>query len=485
MRIAGSSALKLKALSNLKTLTYAPTTLCSKNAKFSLWCRIARGHGLAPLPLTVHLVEVMAATLRAAGYVSGFAYILEAKQRHIRGHSTFGSIGPDVELACTDAKRAIARSRGPATRSAEVRPEAWDALPAGCPSWREPGHPAAGPELWGFGTGFMVREIELATFTLASVAVDRDLSRITVRFEATKTSTTGRPVFRTYACHCGRRDLPSCAACAGRLLVESAERRSGVLRDEPGAEKVPLIGTCRDPFQVVKKVDIVMAARADAAHLQDALGNPLKLEGPGGGTLGGHFMRRSGAKALARAGQSIASIQHAGRWGSLAVMAYVEEAREEFLPAQVIPAQPARPERHWKGVKGAITHALRTSALPCSSAEDFIKALTDRVPDRELLIKEAVGTDDALAKLSCMVKELADTVFPRYVTSRDGKRQAACARVCSQFRGPPSDWTTVCGWHWVTAARACRQSAQLPPDAELCKKCVEISEGMKLAGRED
>ena len=44
-------------------------------------------------------------------------------------------------------------------------------------------------------------------------------------------------------------------------------------------------------------------------------------------------MRRSGAKALARAGQSIASIQHTGRGGSLAVVACVEEAREEFLPA--------------------------------------------------------------------------------------------------------------------------------------------------------
>ena len=47
----------------------------------------------------------------------------------------------------------------------------------------------------------------------------------------------------------------------------------------------------------------------------------------------GSRMRRSGAKALARAGQSIASIQHTGRGGSLAVVACVEEAREEFLPA--------------------------------------------------------------------------------------------------------------------------------------------------------
>ena len=76
-----------------------------------------------------------------------------------------------------------------------------------------------------------------------------------------------------------------CAACAGMPLVEAAERRSGVLRDEPTAEKVPLVGTCQDPFQVVKKSDLVAAARADAARLRAA--NPIKLEGPGGGTLGG------------------------------------------------------------------------------------------------------------------------------------------------------------------------------------------------------
>ena len=175
-------------------------------------------------------------------------------------------------------------------------------------------------------------------------------------------------------------------------------------------------------------------------------------------------MRRSGAKALARAGQSIASIQHAGRWGSLAVMAYVEEAREEFLPAQVIPAEPARPERHWKDVKGAILHALRTTSLPSATADDLVRALTDRAAGPEPLIKEAVGTDDAFAKLSCMVKELADIVFPRYVTSKggSGKRQTTCSHLCCQFRGPPSEWMTVCGWHWVLAARTCQQSAQPP-----------------------
>ena len=75
-------------------------------------------------------------------------------------------------------------------------------------------------------------------------------------------------------------------------------------------------------------------------------------------------MRQNGAKALAWDGQAIASIQRAGGWGLLAATACVEEAGEEFLPAQAIPAVPARPERQWKDVKGTIVYALR-APLPC------------------------------------------------------------------------------------------------------------------------
>ena len=82
-----------------------------------------------------------------------------------------------------------------------------------------------------------------------------------------------------------------------------------------------------------------------------------------------------------------------------------------------------------------------------------------------------------------MVKELADVVFPRYVTSREGagKRQTACSHLCIQFRGPPSDWKTVCGWRWVTAARECQQTARPPPGADMCKRCIELTEGTALA----
>ena len=97
-----------------------------------MWCRFARCHGLAPLPITVLLVAAMAATPWAADYGSGFSYTLEATQRHTRGDSTHGCINPDVELASSDAMRALAGSQGPAARSAEVPPEAWGALLARC-----------------------------------------------------------------------------------------------------------------------------------------------------------------------------------------------------------------------------------------------------------------------------------------------------------------------------------------------------------------
>ena len=267
-------------------------------------------------------------------------------------------------------------------------------------------------------------------------------------------------------------------------MVEAAEDRLGFARNAPEAEKAPLVPTRRSAWHVVKKADLVAAARADASRLRDQAGNPLQLLGPGGGALGGHFMRRSGAKALARAGEPLASIQHAGRWGSMAVLAYVEEAREDCLPARIIPSPKPPAPRQWPDVKIMILDVLRESAQVHASEDDFINIIM--APEAGKVRKDvcgAIGDRDAIARLEGMVRELADVVFPHFVLSRDGssRRVAQCAHLCEQFRGTPSSWTTLCGWRWVSSTRGCSQSARLPADATVCKRCSELAEGSPLA----
>ena len=160
------------------------------------------------------------------------------------------------------------------------------------------------------------------------------------------------------------------------------------------------------------------AVRVDAARLRDALRNPPRLEGPGRRhSLGAlhETERRQGPRSgraadcqhPARRQVGLAG-RHGVRGGGLG----------RVCPAQGILAVPARLERHGKDAKRTVMLALRASSLPSASTEGLVRDRTDQSADRVPLIKEAVGTDDTLAQPSCLGKELADIVFPRYATSR-------------------------------------------------------------------
>ena len=127
-------------------------------------------------------------------------------------------------------------------------------------------------------------------------------------------------------------------------------------RDSEAARAIPLIGTVSCSTAVVSKLAMVTAAQADAALLRE-MGfltmNPSAVTG--------HFLRRSGAKALARLGVPLAKIQWLGRWGSSAVLAYVEEAAEE-APVDL-------DGTGWDQVRGDLAHVLRCAGPACLQAE--------------------------------------------------------------------------------------------------------------------
>ena len=87
---------------------------------------------------------------------------------------------------------------------------------------------------------------------------------------------------------------------------------------------MPWIATVRDHTEFVSKSAVIAAVRSDAALICQ-LGTASLCEEE----VSGYFMRRSGAKELARRGLALSRIQWYGRWGSPTVLAYVEEALEE------------------------------------------------------------------------------------------------------------------------------------------------------------
>ena len=192
-------------------LVYATTTAASKVTRAQLWGLLADKMGVDALPLTPDKVMSFGAVLRKAGCRSGGAYISEARQQHIRaGYAITG----DLEQAIVDAKRGITRGIGPPSKAAEVRPGLWDALwRAGgahrVTAQRPPGGPRGGVYVWGFGTAWLLREIELALLDVHAdtIQFNADGSEVTLRLGATKADIKGRGAARTHRCRCDRQGL--------------------------------------------------------------------------------------------------------------------------------------------------------------------------------------------------------------------------------------------------------------------------------------
>jgi len=158
LEVAGSEALMAEARINLAELVYAKSTAASKEAKGKLFVQIAEARNLQPFPITPEVMMEVAAVLRAADFSSGFQYLMEAKQLHIR----MGHPWPEnLEVCMQDADRALGRALGPARKAEEVRPALWAEWlkkPKTIPK-RSAIQPSVGPELWGLASAFLLREV--------------------------------------------------------------------------------------------------------------------------------------------------------------------------------------------------------------------------------------------------------------------------------------------------------------------------------------
>ena len=98
------------------TLRYAAGTLDTKDFLFRTWCEVSAARGFEPLPVTADKLVEVSSVLRASGYRSRLAYILEAKQRHLRYGFAWGE---HLDVIVKDCKRAVTRAIGPARNLAK------------------------------------------------------------------------------------------------------------------------------------------------------------------------------------------------------------------------------------------------------------------------------------------------------------------------------------------------------------------------------
>ena len=463
LSIARNDARSQRAIANFETLVYASGTSASKNSMFELWTKICRARGWQPLPVTCDAIGHVAAIMREAGFKSVSNYLYEAKDRHSRAGYHWS---PQMTVALNDAKRAAKRAVGFAKRSDEVRPELWqqmvDVLGNDPHGWdASPEAPAGGVAIWCFGTAFMLREVELGSLVLDSETVEftRVPKRaVSLRLSSSKTDPGGKGVKRTLACNCnGSFSYTSCPYHMAEWLVnlQLARLNFDALEEVP-VGSVPLIAQRRCPCTFVSKGAMIAEAQRHISLLKGCVAEARLLQPE---LTTGHFMRRSGAKMMARKGCSFPCIQWFARHSSSVTWIYVEEAWSES------------PKESWRmSDEMAMMDLLNDALTRVSHVEEAINIAEEKFLQGFKVLETA---ENDMSRIEFR-REVRAALIPEYVINLAAGRVHVVSKG-SCLEKDPRFWTTRCGWTWLRSGQACKpvfdDDETDVSDFDRCLKC--------------
>ena len=170
---------------------------------------------------------------------------------------------------------------------------------------------------------YMLREVELSAALVHHLRVQPD--HLSLLIPAYKTDSFGKLTERSLRCSCRIRLHPLCPWHAGeRHLI----RVQSLMEEHPSGQRFLFPqpdGSASSKPQVIAAIRLVLLAAG------------IELQRPDGtGTLKdrfhGHCLRVSGAQMLAAAGVQLQLIQLLGRWTSLSVQRYTQDAALVLTP---------------------------------------------------------------------------------------------------------------------------------------------------------
>ena len=459
LTIASSTEKTERALRHFDDLCYTKGSLESKNSLFSTWQRIAAARGHPPVPLTCQCIREVTAILREAGYRAAFAYAVEATQRHARAGYVWSD---DLAVALQDAKRAGLRALGPPIRAAEIKPLWWVMLDSQVGKSLEnstaPNGPAGGLDLWVVGTKFLLREVELSclTYDCECVSLDEGRKVATLALPVSKADPLGRGARRSLGCNgCSGFFFADCPFHSVLRLVTLQGSRTGLKLADAPIGSVPLVGQKLDAFAFVDKGPVIAEAQRVSEVMLSCVEEARGLEVA---RVTGHFMRRSGAKELARKGVPFAGIQWLARHSSNVTWCYVEEALEEA----------PRSSLFLQGTMSAMEIAF-DALQRCRQVEDAVAEIETKFKAwtaSEVAIPGSCGNFKA---------EVRKAMIPLGVLNVSSQKVHAVQNELETLKNP-KDWTTRCGWAWVAAGQDCQPlfEAEQAKGFRLCAKCARF-----------
>ena len=270
-------------------------------------------------------------------------------------------------------------------------------------------------------THWMLREIELRECQIGDILLDQERRQVT--FRKSKTDQAAMGTKRTLKCICQPcRGGVECAWTVANMVLKAAKGRDA---SEPAFLTNGKVKTTKE---------VMVAAW-----------NELLMAG-----IKGHSPRRSGAMRYVRAGMQIQELAFLGRWKSVAVLRYAEEALREVPANSRIDLPPQKKEMETFEVldveqKPQWDDVTRNQE---DKGEGGI-SLQDAEPARELLVKATTRTP----------------FRPAHVVA------------LANWKVPMSEWSTACGWKFATNPRGFEFLFDEEKSKHRCTKCQSAMEG--------
>ena len=457
---AGQPNSRKRSLDALDDDILARSTNPAHEARLRTYISLCVVWEVPPWPLTYENIRAFGASMKQGGYRSAGIYfqsICSHQQRVLRT-----PIPPMVRYCIRDCVRSIKRGLG-VTRLK-------DGFPALGLSRIPVGDVNTGfildsvehsRDMAVLATWFMLREIEMAAARASHLRVDSH--EVFILIPTYKTDSFGKLTERSLKCTCRIRRHPMCPYHAAVRHLDRLNHRGP--SEAPHTE--PLFpdkdGTTPSKHRMVEVIRMVIGHTGQALERPDAQGRPMQR-------FGGHSLRVAGAQLLAASGVPLQLIQLLGRWTSMAIQRYTQEAALAVVPD--LPSQVLEGD--------GIMHLLPG---PCSATPAQQPPAVVQPP----ISKDDTHNDGAIARLDQSTKDHGDQIMkirgelnqmkeaitkPQFAFVKRIRSPVVHIGSNVELANPPRRWRSKCGWSYGISNFL--RVAEIVTPMRKCKKCFEM-----------
>ncbi|CAE7815603.1 unnamed protein product [Symbiodinium sp. CCMP2592] len=326
---AAAPSERARALQELDDEVLARTTIGPMESRLLVWRRLCEAWEVTAFPLDDKNVRAVGASLKRGRYRSAAQYYSAAVSFQVRRLHI--ALQPYIKALIRDCVRSIKRGLGPSALKDSfdvclLAPHVQPGTEFEPFSWQDM---AAATDALLVASYWCMREIEMAGASSDHLYFRSGLALLLLPVH--KTAASGALTERGLACGCSARQHPLCPACAARRHVQRLEILQGTL----DARTLPLFPG--DRGQVLEKREVVQYIRDTLRRAGIRTTRPDEV-GREVDRFGGHVLRVSGTQHLYLLGLRWDLVQLHGRWSSVAIQKYLQEAPLLQVPGTVAQA---------------------------------------------------------------------------------------------------------------------------------------------------